>query len=55
MTTGHEPKLILLTGANGQVGFELARSLQGVGHVVALDRSGLILRTPEQIRRSCAN
>jgi dTDP-4-dehydrorhamnose reductase len=51
MTTGHEHKPILLTGANGQVGFELARSLQGLGNVVALDRSGLDLSDPEQIRR----
>ena len=51
MTTGHEPKLILLTGANGQVGFELSRSLQGVGHVVALDRSGLDLADSKQIRQ----
>src|ERR1700733_1635153 len=51
MTAGHGPKLSLLTGANGQVGCELARSLQGVGHVVALDRSGLDLTDSEQIRR----
>jgi dTDP-4-dehydrorhamnose reductase len=51
MTTGHERKLILLTGANGQVGFELARSLQGLGQVVALDRSGLDLADSEQIRQ----
>jgi len=51
MTTGHERKLILLTGANGQVGFELARSLQSLGYVVALDRSGLDLADSEQIRR----
>jgi dTDP-4-dehydrorhamnose reductase len=51
MTTGHERKLILLTGANGQVGFELARSLQSLGHVVALDRSGLDIADSEQIRR----
>ncbi|MGX7004363.1 dTDP-4-dehydrorhamnose reductase [Caballeronia sp. KNU42] len=50
MTTEHEPKLILLTGANGQVGFELARTLRGLGHVVALDRSGLDLTDSEQIR-----
>lgn len=43
MTTGHERQLILLTGANGQVGFELARSLQGLGQVVALDHNGLDL------------
>jgi dTDP-4-dehydrorhamnose reductase len=51
MSTGQERKLILLTGANGQVGFELARSLQGLGHVVALDRGGLDLGDSEQIRR----
>jgi dTDP-4-dehydrorhamnose reductase len=51
MITGHERKLILLTGANGQIGFELARSLQGLGRVVALDRNGLDLSDSEQIRR----
>jgi len=49
--TGPERKLILLTGANGQVGFELARCLQGLGRVVALDRSGLDLADSDQIRR----
>nr|WP_207958439.1 dTDP-4-dehydrorhamnose reductase [Caballeronia sp. SBC1] len=49
--TEHERKPILLTGANGQVGFELARSLQGLGHLVALDRGGLDLSDSEQIRR----
>lgn len=43
-------KRILLTGVNGQVGFELARSLQGLGTVVALDRSGLDLSNPDKIR-----
>jgi dTDP-4-dehydrorhamnose reductase len=42
---------ILVTGANGQVGFELTRSLQGLAPVVALDRSGLDLADPDQIRR----
>jgi len=51
MTTGREPKLILLAGVNGQVGFELARSLQGLGHVVALDRNDLDLADSKQIRR----
>ncbi|OJA26964.1 dTDP-4-dehydrorhamnose reductase [Burkholderia ubonensis] len=41
---------ILVTGVGGQVGFELARSLQGLGHVVALDRSTLDLADPDQIR-----
>jgi dTDP-4-dehydrorhamnose 3,5-epimerase len=30
---------ILLTGATGQVGYELERSLQGLGEVVAVDRA----------------
>jgi dTDP-4-dehydrorhamnose reductase len=41
---------ILLTGANGQVGFELMRSLQGLGTVVALDRNRLDLADPDQVR-----
>ena len=51
MTTGDGRKLVLLTGANGQVGFELARSLQGLGQVVALNRRGLDLTDSEKIRR----
>ncbi|WP_250502568.1 dTDP-4-dehydrorhamnose reductase [Caballeronia sp. AZ7_KS35] len=50
MTTSTE-RTILLTGINGQVGFELARSLQGLGNVTALDRSSLDLGDIEQIRR----
>ena len=34
---------ILVTGVNGQVGFELRRSLQGLGRIVALDRAALDL------------
>jgi dTDP-4-dehydrorhamnose reductase len=49
--TKPEPRTILLTGINGQVGFELARSLQGLGNVVALDRNGLDLGDLDQIRR----
>ncbi|MDR5881535.1 dTDP-4-dehydrorhamnose reductase [Caballeronia sp. LZ032] len=41
---------ILLTGVNGQVGFELARTLQGLGRVVALDRQALDLRDLERVR-----
>ncbi|WP_213228618.1 dTDP-4-dehydrorhamnose reductase [Caballeronia sp. NK8] len=44
-------RTILLTGVNGQVGFELARSLQGLGKVVALDRTGLDLSDLDQIRQ----
>lgn len=41
---------ILLTGVNGQVGHELERSLQGLGEVVALDRSRLDLADLDQVR-----
>ncbi|WP_420823406.1 dTDP-4-dehydrorhamnose reductase [Trinickia diaoshuihuensis] len=44
------PRTILLTGANGQVGFELARSLQGFGRVVACDRSALDLADLAKVR-----
>ncbi|AJZ59366.1 dTDP-4-dehydrorhamnose reductase [Paraburkholderia fungorum] len=46
-----EEQTILLTGVNGQVGFELARSLQGLGKVVALDRRVLDLADLDQVRR----
>lgn len=49
--TKREEQTILLTGVNGQVGFELARSLQGLGNVVALDRSLLDLADLDQVRR----
>lgn len=45
-----EQRVVLLTGTNGQVGFELQRSLQGLGKIVALDRSCLDLRDAQQIR-----
>ena len=37
----HPQPKILVTGAAGQVGFELCRSLQGLGQVVAMDRRSL--------------
>lgn len=43
-------RTILVTGVNGQVGYELARTLQGLGKVVAVDRSTLDLANFEQIR-----
>jgi dTDP-4-dehydrorhamnose reductase len=42
---------ILLIGANGQVGFELARSLQGLGRVIATDRVRLDLTDLDRVRR----
>ncbi|MBR7892717.1 dTDP-4-dehydrorhamnose reductase [Burkholderia multivorans] len=41
---------ILVTGVNGQVGFELLRSLQGLGRVVPCDRSMLDLSDLDRVR-----
>jgi dTDP-4-dehydrorhamnose reductase len=41
---------VLLTGSTGQVGYELARSLQGVGEVVAVDRGEMDLSNLDQVR-----
>lgn len=41
---------ILLTGRNGQVGFELQRTLSAIAEVVATDRSTLDLADPDEIR-----
>ncbi|MGG2043239.1 dTDP-4-dehydrorhamnose reductase [Burkholderia gladioli] len=41
---------ILVTGVNGQVGFELLRSLQGLGRVIACDRSMLDLSDLDRVR-----
>ena len=37
---------LMLTGANGQVGWELKRSLTALGEVIALDRNGCDLSQP---------
>jgi dTDP-4-dehydrorhamnose reductase len=41
---------ILLTGASGQVGYELRRSLQALGEVVAVDRARMDLADLDQVR-----
>ncbi len=41
---------ILLTGCDGQVGWELQRALQPLGAVVALDRAACDLASPERLR-----
>jgi len=41
---------LMLTGKNGQVGWELQRALAPLGEVVALDRTQLDLANPSQIR-----
>lgn len=43
---------ILLTGKNGQVGWELQRSLSSFGHVIAMDAEEMDLADPEAIRRT---
>jgi dTDP-4-dehydrorhamnose reductase len=48
--TARAPRTILVTGVNGQVGFELRRSLQGLGRIVAADRAALDLADPVSIR-----
>ncbi|BEV54082.1 dTDP-4-dehydrorhamnose reductase [Burkholderia contaminans] len=41
---------ILVTGASGQVGFELLRALQGLGRVVPCDRATLDLSDTDRVR-----
>jgi len=41
---------ILLIGANGQLGWELSRGLQGLGEIIALTREALDLNDPDMIR-----
>lgn len=47
---GHRQPTILVTGVSGQVGFELLRTLQGLGRVVPCDRSMLDLSDLERVR-----
>ena len=41
---------ILITGNNGQVGYELERSLQGLGEIVAVGRNQMDLSDLQQVR-----
>jgi dTDP-4-dehydrorhamnose reductase len=41
---------ILITGKTGQVGYELERSLQGLGEIIAMDRSQMNLADLDQVR-----
>lgn len=43
---------ILLAGTNGQVGFELERSLQNVGEVIAVDRSRMDVADLDLVRET---
>jgi len=51
----NDQRTILITGANGQVGFELARTMQGLGRVVALGRNALDLADLDAIRAVLRN
>jgi dTDP-4-dehydrorhamnose reductase len=42
---------ILLTGSNGQVGFELQKKLNALGDVIATDREEMDLTNPDAIRQ----
>lgn len=46
---------LLLTGKNGQVGFELQRSLAPLGEILALDMAECDLSNPEAIRQRVAD
>lgn len=50
MSVREATQTILVTGVNGQVGYELARTLQGLGNVVAVDRSVMDLSDLDQVR-----
>ncbi|KVR07255.1 dTDP-4-dehydrorhamnose reductase [Burkholderia ubonensis] len=55
MSVHNARRTILVTGVNGQVGFELARTLQGLGTVVAVDRAAMDLSDPDQVRTVVRN
>ncbi|MDW3681748.1 dTDP-4-dehydrorhamnose reductase [Cupriavidus sp. CV2] len=42
---------ILVTGSNGQIGFELQRSIAPLARLVALDRASCDLARPDELRR----
>ncbi|MDF3886553.1 dTDP-4-dehydrorhamnose reductase [Cupriavidus basilensis] len=47
----HDIPTLLVTGSNGQVGFELRRSLAPLGNVIALDRASCDLSRPDALRQ----
>ncbi|WP_026035932.1 dTDP-4-dehydrorhamnose reductase [Cupriavidus sp. BIS7] len=50
-TEATKTPILLVTGCNGQLGFELQRSLAPLGCVVALDRATCDLTSPDELRR----
>ncbi|MBL8525344.1 MAG: dTDP-4-dehydrorhamnose reductase [Betaproteobacteria bacterium] len=53
MTSSARPR-ILITGADGQLGWELQRTFAPLGEIVALDRNGLDLTSADAIRERCS-
>lgn len=52
MMAGQAPLRLLVTGAAGQVGWELVRAVAPLGQVHAFDRAGLDLADPVALRRT---
>ena len=50
---GPRPPRILVTGRNGQLGWELAQAFAPLGDVHAFDRDALDLTDSDAIRRCC--
>lgn len=50
---GPRPPRILVTGRNGQLGWELAQAFAAIGDVYAFDRAALDLADSDAIRRCC--
>ncbi|MFP3534318.1 sugar nucleotide-binding protein, partial [Burkholderia sp. SIMBA_042] len=46
----HRARVVLVTGSNGQVGFELRRSMAVLGRVIAVDRAACDLADSDALR-----
>ena len=53
MTVAADLPRILITGADGQLGWELQRTFAPLGNVIAFDRSQLDLASPDALRARC--
>ncbi len=53
MAAATDKPRILITGGDGQLGWELARAFAPMGEVFAFDRAGLDLSSPDAIRARC--
>ena len=50
MIRAHSPLRIIVTGATGQLGFELVRALSPMGHIVPLAREDFDFEHPDRLR-----